>query len=127
MAYDGHLTTLPMGRHLHHALGEDYVALALTSAAEHTVEMYPDADAPLGFTIADTALAPPEPGSVEAAALDAGIGLALVDLRQARHRDRLLDLTRIRAQSGTMTMPVADAFDGVLISPTATMQDGLGA
>ncbi|MEV0195222.1 erythromycin esterase family protein [Nonomuraea sp. NPDC050691] len=126
VAYDGHLTTLPMGQHLDRALGEDYVALALTSTADHTVEMYPDADAPLGFTIADTALAPPEPDSVEAAALDAGVGLALVDLRHARHSDRLLSLTSIRTQSSTMTMPVADAFDSVLISPTATMQAGIG-
>ncbi|MGW0072748.1 hypothetical protein ACWDUI_35465 [Streptosporangium sandarakinum] len=87
MAYDGHLTTLPMGRYLDRALGGDYVAPALTSTADHTVEMYPDPDAALGFTIAGTALAPPEPGSVEAAALDAGIGLALVDLRRARHSE----------------------------------------
>ncbi|MFF0250710.1 hypothetical protein [Streptosporangium sandarakinum] len=53
MAYDGHLTTLPMCQYLDRALGEDYVALALTSTADHTVEMYPDPDAALGFTIAE--------------------------------------------------------------------------
>ncbi|WP_067826361.1 erythromycin esterase family protein [Actinomadura kijaniata] len=127
VAYDGRLTTLPMGRHLHRALGDDYFALALTSTADRTVEMRPDPNAPLGFTIADTPLDPPKPGSVEAAALDAGIGPGLIDLRHARGADRSGELTRIRTQSTTLTMPIPDAFDAVLVTPTATMQEGIGA
>ncbi|MEO3803112.1 erythromycin esterase family protein [Nonomuraea sp. B1E8] len=126
VAFGGPVVSLPMGQHLHRMLGEDYFALALTSTAEHTVEMYPDADAALGFTIGEARLGPPGQGSVEAAALGAGIDLGLVDLRRARHDDRFRDLTHIRTQSATMTMPVADAFDGVLITPTVTMQQGLG-
>jgi erythromycin esterase len=42
-----------------------------------------DETAPVGFTIAATALDQPEPGSVEAAASDAGLGVSLIDLRRA--------------------------------------------
>ncbi len=123
VSYDGVLTSLPMGQHLHRMLGEDYVAVALTSTADHTVEMYPDEDAEFGFTIGEAALGAPEPGSIEAAALDAGIDLGLVDLR---HGDRVRELTGIRSQSATMNVPVADAFDAALIVPTATRQEGTG-
>ncbi|MFD4769676.1 hypothetical protein [Streptomyces niveus] len=49
-----------MGQQLRRALGDDY------------------------FTLVDTALEPPEPGSVEAAFADAGLGLGIADLRTAR-------------------------------------------
>lgn len=43
----GPVTALPMGRHLHRMLGEDYRAVAVTHTADHVPEMYPDEGAPL--------------------------------------------------------------------------------
>lgn len=67
IAFDGHLTGLPMGQHLHHALGDAYFALGLTSITGHTADMRRDETAPFGFTVHDTPLEPPAPGSVESA------------------------------------------------------------
>ncbi|MEV7802931.1 erythromycin esterase family protein [Microbispora sp. NPDC088329] len=121
VSFNGHLTGLPMGQHLHGSLGDDYVALALTSVTGHTADMRPDEDARFGFAIDDTALQPPEPGSVEAAFADAGLGLSIADLRQAPHGPPGPD--RIRIQSAYVHTPVLDAFDGVLSTPASTVAD----
>ncbi|WP_371536605.1 erythromycin esterase family protein [Streptomyces sp. NBC_00466] len=120
ISFDGRLTGLPMGQQLHRALGDDYFALGLTSIAGHTAEMHRDEKAPFGFTLGDTPLEQPEPGSVEAAFADAGLGLGIADLRRARteasgHPDR------IRLQSTYVHTPVLDAFDGVLTTPASTV------
>ncbi|WP_406460499.1 erythromycin esterase family protein [Streptomyces sp. NBC_00111] len=120
IAFGGHLTGLPMGQHLDWALGDDYFALGLTSVAGHTAEIRRDEKAPFGFTLADTALEPPENGSVEAAFADAGSGLGLADLRRAR--TEVSDgPDRIRLQSTYVRTPVLDAFDGVLTTPASTV------
>ncbi|MEO3872027.1 erythromycin esterase family protein [Nonomuraea sp. B12E4] len=126
--FDGRLTGLPMGQHLHHALGEDYVALALTSIGGHTADMRPDEGVRFGFAIDDTALAPPEPGSIEAAFADAGLGLSLADLRPARAKafdgaDVGPGPDRIRIQSAYLHTAVLDAFDGVVGFPVSTVAD----
>ncbi|GGL12070.1 erythromycin esterase family protein [Nocardia jinanensis] len=122
--FDGHLTGLPMGRYLHDSLGDDYVALALTSITGHTADMRPDEDARFGFAIEDTALQPPEPGSIEAAFADAGLGLSLADLRRARTRaSGGPGPDRIRIQSTYLHTSVVEAFDGVLNTPTSTVAD----
>ncbi|MEV8341398.1 erythromycin esterase family protein [Streptomyces niveus] len=59
ISFDGHLTGLPMGQQLRHALGDGYFALGLTSIAGHTTDMHRDETASYGFTLADTALEPP--------------------------------------------------------------------
>ena len=121
VSFNGHLTGLPMGQHLHNALGDDYVALALSSVGGHTADMRPDETARFGFAIDNTALQPPEPGSVEAAFADADLGLSLADLRQARTEASGPD--RIRIQSAYLHTPVLDAFDGILSTPTSTVAD----
>jgi len=63
VAYDGVLTSLPMGQQLDRVLGTDYVALAVTSTADHVPEMVLDDTAPAGFTVVDTPLGPPEPAA----------------------------------------------------------------
>ncbi|WP_214414711.1 erythromycin esterase family protein [Sphaerisporangium fuscum] len=124
ISFNGHLTGLPMGQYLHSALGDDYFALALTSTAGHTADMRPDEDARFGFAIDDTALEPPEPGSVEAAFADAGLGLSLADARRARTRDSGgAGPDRIRIQSAYVHTPVLDAFDGILNTPISTVAD----
>ncbi|WP_078882188.1 erythromycin esterase family protein [Streptomyces rimosus] len=123
--FDGRLTSLPMGHHLHHALGDDYFALAMTSVGGRTAEMHLDEGTTFGFRVEDTPLDPPEPGSLEAAVADAGLGsgIALAGLRGHRGPG---GPDRIRMHSGYLHTPVLDAFDGVLSVPASTVADGLG-
>ncbi|MGW2815624.1 erythromycin esterase family protein [Streptomyces sp. NPDC001415] len=126
VSFNGHLTGLPMGQHLHRALGDEYFALGLTSTTGHTAEMPRDEKTPFGFTIASTALQPPEPGSIEAAFTDAGLGLGIADLRQARHEaPGSTGPDRIRIQSTYIHTPVLDAFDSILNTPTSTVADDI--
>jgi erythromycin esterase len=73
----------------------------------------------------DTSLEPPEAGSIEAALLDADVRLGLADLRRAPG-EAVRGLDRIRSQSAYMHTPVAKAFDAVLTTPTATIEENLG-
>ncbi|MFD4947091.1 erythromycin esterase family protein [Streptomyces sp. NPDC058409] len=119
IAFDGLLTGLPMGQHLHHALGDSYFALGLTSVTGHTADMRRDEAAPFGFTVHDTPLEPPAPGSIEAAFAETRLGLAVADLRQAR-AENLSAPDRIRMQGIHQHTPVIDAFDGILSTPAST-------
>ncbi|GAA3197721.1 erythromycin esterase family protein [Nonomuraea roseoviolacea] len=122
ISFDGHLTGLPMGQHLHRVLGDDYFALALTSTTGQTADMRPDEKARFGFAIDDTPLQPPERGSVEAAFAEAGLGLSVAGLRPARQEaGAAAGPDRIRIQSAYVHTPVLDAFDGVLNVPTSTV------
>jgi erythromycin esterase len=123
--FGGQLTTVPMGQYLQQMLGDDYVALALSSAADQTAEMYLDETAPVGFTVKRTPLGAPEPGSVEAAVKDAGLDqhATLIDFRGLRHPSVDVRFERIRTQSTNMLTEVPAAFDGVLVVPTVTIDD----
>ncbi|TVT32745.1 erythromycin esterase family protein [Amycolatopsis rhizosphaerae] len=124
--FDGRLTGLPMGQYLHNALGDAYTALALTSITGHTADMRPDENARFGFAIDTTALQPPEPGSVEAAFADAGLGLCVADLRRARtEASGGTGPDRIRIQSAYVHTPVLDAFDAILTTPASTVAGDL--
>ncbi|MFI9841897.1 erythromycin esterase family protein [Nonomuraea sp. NPDC051941] len=123
ISFNGHLTGLPMGQHLQRVLGDEYFALGLTSTAGHTADMRPDENTRFGFAIDNTALEAPEPGSVEAAFADAGLGLSIADLRRARREAVAPGPDRIRIQSAYLHTPVLDAFDGILSTPTSTVAD----
>ncbi|WP_405683058.1 erythromycin esterase family protein [Streptomyces sp. NBC_00057] len=130
VSFNGHLTGFPMGQHLHRVLGDEYVALGLTSTTGHTADMPRDEHARFGFTIDTTALEPPEPGSVEAAFADAGLGLSMANLHRAPceapgSADRAPGPDRIRIQSAYLHTPVLDAFDAILNTPTSTVADNL--
>ncbi|MGY3334538.1 erythromycin esterase [Streptomyces filamentosus] len=119
VSFDGRLTGLPMGQHLHHALGDAYFALGLTSTTGRTAEMRRDETAPFGFTVHDAPLPPLEPGGVETAFASAGLGLAVADLRRAR-AEGVPGPDRVRMQSVHLRTPVADAFDAVISTPAST-------
>ncbi|ASO23123.1 erythromycin esterase [Actinoalloteichus hoggarensis] len=124
VSFDGVLTALPMGLYLHRMLGRDYRVIALTHTADHAPEMYPDETADLGFTVADTRLVPPAEGSIEAALLAAGRGdePTLTDLRPtADTATNGPALDGIRTQSALLRTPLAEAFDAVVCTPTATV------
>ncbi|MFF2809096.1 erythromycin esterase family protein [Streptomyces sp. NPDC058000] len=121
--FGGPLTALPMGYHLARTLGTDYRAVAVTHTTDHVPEMVLDARSSVGFTVADTPLAAPEPGSVEAALIDAGLGdrITLTDLRRPpRDADGTPLPNGIRSQSATLPTSVPTAFDAVLAVPTVT-------
>lgn len=129
VSFDDNLTGFPMGQYLHNALGDDYFALGLTSTTGHTADMRRDENAPFGFTVDPTALQPPEPGSVEAAFAEAGPGLALAPLRQARadagdSTGLATAIDRTRIQGAYLHVPVIEAFDAILNVPTSTVADG---
>ncbi|GAA2415165.1 hypothetical protein GCM10010191_26630 [Actinomadura vinacea] len=117
--YDGELLAFVMGHYLADALGDDYRAIAMTHTADSVPEMNPDGSPEVGFSLVETPLAPPTAGSVEAALIDAGLGgaITLTDLRHARGT---ASPSGIRSQSAEMAMPVPEAFDAVLTTPTAT-------
>lgn len=130
VSFNGHLTGLPMGQHLHRVLGDEYVALGLTSTTGHTADMRRDENARFGFTIDTTALEPPEPGSVEAAFADADLGLSIADLHRARREapgsaGLAPGPDRIRIQSAYLHTPVLDAFDAILNTSASTVADDL--
>ncbi|MFE7357381.1 erythromycin esterase family protein [Streptomyces sp. NPDC057543] len=121
--FGGGLTTLPMGQHLQRMLGQDYRTVALVHTADHVPEMYPDQSAAVGFTLAEAPLEPAEPGSVEAALIDAGLAdrITLTDLRHAPRDEQGAPLINgLRFQSSHLSTPVPEAFDAVLAVPTVT-------
>ncbi|TDE48504.1 erythromycin esterase family protein [Nonomuraea mesophila] len=121
VTYDGYPTALPMGHHLARGLGRHYRAVGLTHTAGEVPDMvWPAEDSPVGFTIEPVRLDAPPPGSLERALVDAGLaaGVTLTDLRSPDPEVRALD--SIRSQSATMDTPVAQTFDAVLCTPTAT-------
>jgi erythromycin esterase len=130
VAFGGKLFAHSMGQHLQRQLGDSYLALAVTSTADHTAEMHLDENAPVGFTVADVPLPPPEAGSIEAAITAAGLarGQSLIDLRRAPRpgQDDGETIDRIRSQSHYMQTPVLDAFDAVLPLPNVTLDKDLG-
>jgi erythromycin esterase len=124
LSFDGDLTALPMGQHLQRMLGSDYRAVAVTHTADHVPEMYPDASTEIGFSLAEAALEHPQPGSVEAALTEAGLGAAisLTDLRGSPHDSHGVPLlNQIRTQSSVLHTTLPAAFDAVLSVPTATL------
>ncbi|OKI02659.1 erythromycin esterase [Streptomyces sp. CB02923] len=133
VSFDGRLTGLPMGLHLSHALGEDYFALGMTSVGGRTAEMHLDENTAFGFRVEDTPLGAPEPGSVEAAFAEAGLGsdIGLAGLRGLRSTApggaaAETGPDRVRMHSGYLHTPVAEAFDGLLSVPVSTVADDLG-
>ncbi|WP_198543030.1 erythromycin esterase family protein [Pseudofrankia sp. BMG5.36] len=116
-------TALPMGQHLARMLGNDYVAIGLTHTDGHVPEMHPDPAAPVGFTLGDEDLPEPQPGSIEAALVGAGLReqITFTDLRRAPTApDGSPLLTDIRTQSAVTHTPLGDAFDAVIATPTVT-------
>ncbi|RLU78191.1 erythromycin esterase [Streptomyces griseocarneus] len=120
VSFDGRLTGLPMGHYLHHALGDDYVALGITSSAGRTAEMRLDESARFGFVVDDMALEPPERGSVEGAFDAAGVGLGIAGFRSVPV-DPAAGPDRVRIQASYLHTPVLEAFDGVLHVPWSTV------
>ncbi|GLZ79680.1 erythromycin esterase [Actinorhabdospora filicis] len=118
ISFGGRLTALPMGHYLRADLGGDYVPIALTSVTGSTAEMRLDPAARFGFTVEDTPLDPPAPGSVEAELPE---GPVLTDLRKTRAEGTGGGPERIRLHGGYVETPVLSAFDGLISTGASTV------
>lgn len=118
--FDGPLA-YPMGYYLARELGAAYRTVAFTHTADSVPELDPDPGLSIGFTVADTAMEPPPPGSLEHEIEAAGLRgrIVLSDLCPLRGA---VELSSIRAQSAQMPTAVTDAFDAVLTVPTVTTE-----
>lgn len=118
--FEGHLTALPMGQHLHRALGSAYRAVALTGVGGRTAEMHVEETARFGFEVEEVELPEPEERSIEAAFVAAGVRAGFADLRDLRlageDPDHVASSSpdRIRMQSAYADLRLTDAFDGVI-------------
>lgn len=119
--YGGEMWAYPMGHYLARALGDDYRVVALTHTAGSVPEMHPDGTPGTGFTIVDTPMPAPGPGSVEGALVAAGLG-GVPTLTGLRPFAGGPFPDAVRSQSEETPMPVADAFDAVVSSPAATAE-----
>lgn len=108
----------PMGHGLAREFGAEYRAVALTHTGARVPEMdvAPDAS-PVGFTVVDTEIGAPAPGTIEAELVAAGLGAetTLTDLRGLP-----ATVERIRAQSTDTLAPMPAAFGAVISTPVAT-------
>ena len=120
ISYGGQLSTFPMGQHIERAMGDEYFAIALTSTSGQTADMVLDEKARFGFTIKNQPLPQPPPCSIEKAFVDAGLGLAVVNLRKVP-RDGLESPDRMQMQGDFVETPVVDAFDAVINIPHTTV------
>ncbi|MFG6193559.1 erythromycin esterase family protein [Nonomuraea sp. JJY05] len=126
VTYEGYPTALPMGYHLARGLGAQYRAVGLTHTADHVPDMvWPAEDSALGFRVETVKMAAPPEGSLERALAHAGFDaqITLTDLRSPD--PAVTSLERIRSQSAVMELPVAQTFDAVLCTPTATTDGGI--
>ena len=105
---------IPVGQQLASDLGEDYVAVAMTSAGGTTTGLSVDGSGEFGASVHVAELPPAEPGSIEHVLGETGP--VLLDLRDACHGGSTPDSIR-HADSHTPT-PVFDAFDALIQVPT---------
>jgi erythromycin esterase len=111
--HEGIVPLLPGGYHLAQVLGDDYVAIAVTSNRGRTARVQMDPEHPLGFEVRDLPLPPPADGSVEAAFATES-PLVVADLRAAR--PGVVDagsFQRVRMEDYFMDVPVFEAFDAI--------------
>ena len=107
----------PMGHHLAHRLGGDYLAVAVTAIGGRTSTRRLNPELPGSVEVVGADLEPGVPGSVEAAFGEAG-GPRLLDLREAR--GRMAGPSRIRLMDSYQETSIIDAFDLMVTLPEIT-------
>jgi erythromycin esterase len=94
-----------------------------------TPSLSSDQTAEVGFTLGEAHLAPPEPGSVEAALTDAGLGreitltrgsVVTLDLRRSPRDTRRCRCSPGSGRRAPVYAAIPSAFDAVLAVPTVT-------
>lgn len=105
----------PAGYHLAQALGDDYLAIAVTGGRGRTGRVRPAAERP-GFEVSDVPLPPLTEHSIETA-LDTEAALTIADLRAARDIGDAESFQQTRMEDYFMDVPVFDAFDAIARVP----------
>ncbi|MFZ2239230.1 MAG: erythromycin esterase family protein [Gordonia amarae] len=116
------------GYRLARMLGDEYVAIGVTSGAGTTATLEPDGTSePYGFAVHNVPLGPPEAESIEAAFAETRAGLSPADLRRFRNEvpTDVAQPDRIRMDSAYIHTPVAEAFDLMVHVPASSMAEGL--
>ncbi|MDR2498303.1 MAG: erythromycin esterase family protein [Tannerellaceae bacterium] len=118
VAYGQHTAAVPMGFFLSKFLGDEYCAIALTSADNHTADMIIDPSRPTGFKIVDIKLSKAIEGSFNAFIEDNSLAdiLTLTDMRRST-----INFSSIRSQSSFVDTSVKDAFDAIINLPTISV------
>ena len=129
LAANTHLQRVPMrldqyelpvaGVHLADALGDAYVAVALTCDGGSTPSRRANPDSPGGVDLVSVDLPDPAEGSVEAYLRTLPHGDRVTDLRPLR-RAAGFGPQRLRVMDGYLDVPVAHAFDLIAALPKIT-------
>ena len=122
--HHGAIGLFPQGNHLAEALGDDYVAIAVTSARGGTARMRMKPEHPLGFEVDDHPLRPVVDASIEAA-FTTKASLTIADLRTARADvDDAGAFQRMRMEDYFKDVPVLQAFDAIACIAETTPDRG---
>lgn len=126
VVWGDYLSAHPLGMYLDRTLGDAYRVIGTTTTGGKSSEMNLDPSLTVGFRVVEALLEEPQPDSLEAALITAGLGdrLTLVSLRRAAAAG--YSFQHIRAQSGYLTGDVAGAYDAVISLPRLTVQRDLG-
>lgn len=117
--HEGVVPLLPGGYRLAQALGDDYVAIAVTSNRGRTARVQMDPEHPLGFEVRDHPLPLPADGSVEAA-FTTESPVTIAELRAARPAVHDAEsFQRMRMEDYFVEVPVFEAFDAVACIPAS--------
>lgn len=127
---DSEATAPSMGAHLAERYGDDYYAVGFTFArgSFQAIDRTSDGRGLASFTLSD-----PIPGTVEAALDDAGVGTAMLDLRDCVADPRLTDWLAAQRERFSLgatydgqpegyltTYPLGEAFDALCFVPQTT-------
>lgn len=114
VVFYGEIAGIPAGQHLASLPG--YISIALTHLGDTVPEMdFPDKESPVGFSVINSPAAPIEPDNIE----NQCIGSNKSDFFSMIF-DISPSIDRIRSQSATAEVNVAQAFDMVICSKRAT-------
>ncbi|MCP5500202.1 MAG: erythromycin esterase family protein [Leptospiraceae bacterium] len=121
ISYGDFLSCLPMGQRLADELGDDYIALGITSEGGHTAALYPDEKGKFGFRIENTKLDIPKEGSIEKLLADAQMHNGILGFKNIPRGSN--DPKQIRFDSDYIETSVFDAFDGIIQIPISSVAD----
>jgi pimeloyl-ACP methyl ester carboxylesterase len=123
--FDGELVAYPVGLFLARALGDRYVAVALTHLGSRVPEMAVPAPTSVGFAIETVAIEPPRANSIESAASTAASASAMQIVRPHAATAPSESLGSIRSQSAVSDITPA-SFDAAIVVDRASIDEAAG-
>ncbi len=120
VAFDGFISSIPLGVRLDQAFGEKYLALGITSLTGNTAALYPDKDQKYGFKVDITTLEPPVAGSIESYLSREKFLRGYLFFRCSPDG---LQPDKIRFDSAYLTEDIKKAFDGMIFTQRSTISE----